>query len=453
MTTPYSFQIRGARQIARFGGRALLADEMGLGKTFQALLYLNRHPEAMPAVVVCPASLKLNWEREASVHFGIHAEVCDGKKPWADTEISRRVIPDITVISYNLLHPWMQALKRLNPRAVILDECHYLINTASMRTKMTRVLCKGVPHVLALSGTPMVNRPAELWPVLNILRPDLWPKFQEFGERYCRPRWRPWGWEYKGASRLGELNEVLLREVMIRRLKGEVLQELPEQVRCVVPLRIDNRREYEEAESDFIRWLAAKDVNRAKRAATAEQLTKLGYLKRLAGQLKAPHTVRWVEEWLEGGAKLVLFGVHNNVLDPIYQRFRKLAVKVDGSTPLRERELYVRQFQRNKKTRLFVGNIIAAGTGITLTEGSAVAFAEYDWVPGNHSQAEKRIDRIGQRNCTQSFWLTAKGTIEERLAKVLQDKSSVANQALDGGRNDQLDVMDLMLEEFSKGAP
>lgn len=203
-TTPRAFQIDGVLKIEEFSGRALLADSMGLGKTIQSLMWLDRNlPPDRSAVVVCPASLKWNWEAEAWKHWRVRAEVLSGSRP------SRLPFRRLYVINYDVLGPWITELKRLDPFAVIYDECQALRNRSTNRTLACKRMAKGVPHLIAVSGTPIENKPIEFWPVLNMLDEAYWEPYSVFGHKYCGAKKTRWGWTYDGASRLKELHKRL----------------------------------------------------------------------------------------------------------------------------------------------------------------------------------------------------------------------------------------------------
>ena len=212
---------------------------------------------------------------------------------------------------------------------------------------------------------------------------------------------------------------------MIRRLKKDVLKELPEKTRVIVPLNIDIKK-YVQAEIDFIKLGEVKK---------AIQLVKLGYLKRLAAELKMKLVISWIDNFLgESDGKLIIFGIHKIIIKELQEHYSKISVVVDGSVSHSKRQDAVKQFQENNETRLFIGNIQAAGTAITLTAADTVAFVELDWVPGNHTQAEDRAHRIGQKNNVTVYYLIAKGTIEEDLCKIIQKKAKIISSILDGGK-------------------
>lgn len=450
MTVPYSYQLEDVRKIHKLGGRILLAWEQGLGKSFGTLLYMHRHPEVLPTVVVCPASIKWQWASEASRHFGMRSEVLEGTKP--DERIGA-IVPPLTIINYDILHAWMDYLKTLNPQMVVLDEVQYITTRTTRRSKQCRLLCKGVPKILELSGTPLLNRPAELWHPLNLLRPDLFTTFYPFAMKYCNPKKTPWGWDFRGASNLTHLHNTLCNGdgVMIRRRKEDVLKQLPSKIRSVIPIPIENRKEYDAAVKDFLGWLAKKSINKALRAAKSQSLVKLGYLKRMAGKLKLPLAMQWVDDFLANGdQKIVLFAVHKDIISTLQKRYKPICVAVDGSTANKNRQHAVRQFQGKDSCRVFIGNIKAAGVGLTLTAASTVAFLELDWVPGVHAQAEDRIHRIGQKETAQCVYLVAHDTIESKLCEVLQTKQKTLSAVLDGGKGDNLNVFDQLINKLEE---
>ena len=451
MTIPYQYQIEGAQAMHDFGGRVLLADEMGLGKSLETLLYAQLHPKARPILIVCPASLKWNWAHEVTLHTNLRSEILEGTKPGKEGLL--KTCP-ILIINYDILGAWLFFLLELQPQLLILDEVHYIKNRFSKRSKAVKILCKQIPHVLALSGTPLTNRPVELWPVLNCLRPDLYPSFMAYGQRYCGPRRVPWGsgWEFKGATHLGELHRSLLQKVMIRRRKADVLSQLPEKQRITVALAISDRKQYDYAVQDFISWLAQYDPAKLSSAQRAERLVRMGYLKRLAGLLKLTFVMDWIDDFLEDSdGKLVLFALHKKVIRGLAKRYHNLCIVVDGSITGKERQLSVQKFQSNSATRLFIGNLKAAGVGLNLTAATTVAFAEMSWTPGEHVQAEDRCHRIGTKSAVSVYYLIGKDTVEEYLAKLIQEKHQSLNSVLDNGRvQHSLDIFDQLSKAILK---
>jgi SWI/SNF-related matrix-associated actin-dependent regulator 1 of chromatin subfamily A len=464
VTSPYIYQIKAAREIYQKQGKALVAYEMGLGKCLISLLMLHRHPDWFPAVVVSPSGLKYTWERESATHFGFRAEVLNGTFPPPEGSISAPA--RLQVVSYNLLGKirskytgpgWLNYLKKYKPQLVILDEVgSHLTNRNSKATRAVRELCREVPHVLALSGTPLLNRPAELWPILNILRPDLFPSFGAFAFRYCAAHQNLFGhWDYSGSSNLEELHALLRDTVMLRKLKSEVLSELPPRTSSVVPVELQDFKQYHKAEQDFIAWLMEQGPSLAVKAGVATALTRTGYLRRLSGELKLPAVIQWVDGFLrESDRKLVIFAVHKKVIAALKKHLGGTCVVVDGSTQLKTRQAHVEAFQGHKGPRVFIGNIQAAGTGLTLTASSTVLFAEIDWVPANMIQAACRVDRIGQVYPVNIYYAVAQRTLEENIVRLLHRKQKVISAVLDGGsQTDDLSTFAELLGELYQLAP
>ncbi len=430
-TELFPYQLEGVQRIERFNGRSLVADEMGLGKSLEVLTYLHRNKGTMPAVVVCPASVKYVWEHEALIHFDHRASVLEGTKPSRNGEFRER--PKLTILNYDILQYWLPYLKRLKPKTIILDECQSVANRGTIRTKKSRELCRGVPHVIALSGTPLTSRPAQLWTTLNIIRPDLYPSFFAFGHRYCGAKRTFWGWDFNGATKIPELHQHLISHLMIRRRKCDVLKDLPEKIRQIVPCDLSDRDEYNHAERDFLGWLRNENAAKLAGAKRATAMVKVGYLLRLVAKLKLKSVVRWSNQFFrETDEKLILFATHRKMIEALQRRCKVKSVTIDGGVSGPKRKAVVEQFQKDSKTRLFIGNIRAAGVGINLTAASNVVFAELDWVPGNLTQAEDRPHRIGQKKTVWIYYLVAGGTIEERLCKVLWKKQGVTQSVLDG---------------------
>jgi SWI/SNF-related matrix-associated actin-dependent regulator 1 of chromatin subfamily A len=437
------------RRIWRFNGNALLADEMGLGKTLQALMFAHELGEG-PILIICPAGAKWHWKNQAWEHIRLKAGVLEGRIPRRNWRPHTKCI----IINYDILKKWIPLLRRMRPILTIVDECHKISNPRTQQTKHTRLLCRLSKYKILISGTPLTNRPAELFPALNILRPDRFPSFHSYAERYCRPQLKPWGWEYKGATHLEELHRRLRKWCMIRRLKSQVLKDLPAKTRSVIPLDITNkdRKEYEEAEANFVKWLSKKSRRLALRAAKAERLVKMGYLKRLAARLKMKQVIAWIDNFLqETDEKLLVFGIHKSVLRELYERYKHQSVIVTGEITGRKRVHAQDLFNKNKRYRLFFGNIDAAGVQWSCTSASTTLFVEIGWVPGKHTQAEDRthgIKRGRKGYVSQSYYLVAKGTIEERLCELVQEKQRVLEETLDGIASDSsgLNIFDQLTE-------
>lgn len=439
------FQKTGVEFIEVKEGRVLIADEMGLGKTAQALAWLALHPKERPAVVVCPASLKFNWLEEINKWMkkpGM-VQVLSGRKP----QKNKAIYGDIIIINYDILpnkyikkgkrmieQPftgWVDYLLERKPKVVVLDESHYIKNSKAMRTKAACKLAKHCSNLICLTGTPILNRPVEIFNTLNAIDASLFPSFWRFAQRYCGAKHNGWGWNFNGASRTKELNQ-LLSHIMIRRTKKEVLSELPDKQRTTIPLELANKKEYQQIKNNFLAWLIdKKGTQAAKKASKVEQLTKVEYLKQAAARGKLKAAIKWIENVIEN-EKLVVFATHKEIIDQLTNHFDKEAVKIDGSTTQAKRKEAVDRFQKDSKVKLFIGNIKAAGVGITLTAASKVAFLELPWTPGELIQAEDRCHRIGQKNAVNIYYLVGLDTIDSYIANLLKEKAEVIEKVVDG---------------------
>ncbi len=448
--------------------RTFLADQMGLGKTVEALATVQA-AGAYPALVVCPASLKLNWAREARRWLpGRSVQVLHG-----GSAVVQGVPPeaDITIVNYDVLGKHVGALVKRGFQGLVLDESHYARNDRAQRTKLCIRVSRGVPLRLLLSGTPMLNRPGELVPQLRILdRLDDMGGYRHFMHRYAGA-YRNWHERHSGGPRkgeprnLGELNRKLRATCYLRRTKDEVLPELPAKQRAVVPMQLDNCREYERALRDVVRFLGeaaendrrrvAEAVERHKaatgeepdpaamrrirsrvragaeaRAERARQLVEIEALKITAARGKLEAIARWVDDFLESGEKLVLFGWHREIVDTLAHRFG--VPKITGDNSAAGRQAAVDRFQGDPATRLLVCNVRAGGVGLTFTAASNVAFCELGWTPAEHDQAEDRCHRIGQTGSVNAWYLLAEDTIDAQIHALIEKKRATVDAATEG---------------------
>jgi len=437
------FQRAGVQYLLR-QRRSFLADEQGLGKTVEALAAIEVD-SAYPAIVVCPASLKLNWMREigrwlparsTQMLHGNHGAVADA---------------DVTVVNSDIVGSRLEALTALAPRAVVLDESHYCKSPGAKRTQAAQRLCAAVAReglVLALTGTPLMNRPPELISQLRILG-----RLGDFGSG------AQFGQRFRGPDAHQRLHWHLRARCFARRLKAEVLPQLPAKTRTVVPVALDNEPEYRLAEEDVIAWLRSQPLDlheldaKVARALRAERLVRLNALKRLAARGKLHAALHWIHDFLSSGERLIVFARHREIQHAVLKRFPK-ALHVLGEDSQRARDQAVRAFQDPDTTgnQLIVCSIEVAGQGITLTRSSNVAFLELDWTPAKHDQAEDRCHRIGQQDAVNATYLLAADTIDETIATLLERKRAVIGAVTDGREEDERGVVDALVEEL-RGEP
>ena len=425
---------------------ALIADEMGLGKTIQAIGVMNaRERKAVfPALVVCPATLKLNWEREI--------------KKWLMHDVTVGVaqgsfVPptDIVIINYDILWKHREMLLEWKWRLLVADEAHYAKTLSfrkgnawmgSMRAKALAMLAESVPAKLFLTGTPVANRPKDLWPLLAMLDPERWPKtgFFRYAMRYCNAHKEYAGrgtvWNFDGISRSDELQAKLRSTVMIRRLKTEVLKELPAKSRTMVTLPASKKALAAEAEltggmqmalSDD--WAGAAASLGMSSAATLAAISEARHQTALA---KVGDVVQFCKEVLEAEEKLIVFAHHKDVVAGLREGLADFnPVTIVGDDTMKGRQESVDSFQTDKKIRVVIANMKAGGTGLTLTAARTVVFAELDWTPAVVTQAEDRAHRIGQESSVQVYHVVLDGSLDAMLAKMLVEKQDQADAALD----------------------
>lgn len=426
--------------------RAFLADEQGLGKTVEALATLQAD-EAFPAVVVCPANLKLNWRREAEAWLpGRSVQVLSGLATGAEEPAA-----DVTIVNYDILAARLAGLLAQQPRAVVIDEAHYCKNATAKRTQAVQQLTAGVAQdaiVLALSGTPVVNRPAELIAQLRIIG-----RLAEFGSG------AQFSARFKGADAHQRLHWHLRARCFVRRLKRDVLPQLPAKTRAVVPIELDNHAEYRLAESDLLAWLRSQPLDlreldaKVAAALRAERLVRLNALKLLAARGKLAGALAWIHDFRSSGERLVVFARHREVQHAVVERFPG-ALHILGDDPPARREQALHDFQAPDcaENQLIVCSMEVAGQGLTLTRSSNVAFLELDWTPAKHDQAEDRCHRIGQQDAVTAYYLLAAETVDETIATLLERKRSVIEAVTDGREEDEEAVLDALVREL-RGAP
>ena len=438
----FEYQKRGVAFIEHRGGRALIGDEMGLGKTAQALAWVQMHPEINKILIVVPASLKLNWRNELQMWTTRNrVEILSG-------QTGGTISGDVVIINYDVLTNWHGSIVSWKPNVIIADEIHYTKNNKAKRTKALKSLAKIVPHFIALSGTPIVNRPVEFLNAIKMVDNTMFPNQWEFLKRYCGARNNGFGWDFSGATNTDELHKLLTKSIMIRRLKKDVLKDLPDKIRSFTPCEINNYAEYDAADRDFISYLKiTKGQEAAVKASSAELLSQIEVLKQLAVQGKMEQAVSWIRDFLDSGEKLVVFATHRFVIDRLFKEFAG-AVKIDGGVGQVDRQKAVERFQTDPDTRLFIGNIKAAGVGLTLTAASNVAFLELPWTPGELIQAEDRCHRIGQKDTVNIYDLLAEGTIEQDIARLLDKKRKVLDSVLDGTATDSDGLLTELIKNY-----
>lgn len=435
----------------------IIADEMGLGKTVQAIGVINASPDIKRVLIACPASLKLNWRNECTKWLTRPTLVNVWPKQHAVASAGEL---QIDVINYDIL-------KKLPKDAawdlLILDEAHYVKNPKAARSKLVKELRKRCTRVLSLTGTPILNRPIELWPLLQLTDPETWDPagfvkgrdvaagegagFFRFAKRYCNAHTvyhgRTSHWDFTGSSNLPELQERLRSSCMVRRLKADVLKELPPKRRQTIELEIEG---YEDEDLDLGDMSDSWDEIPLRELNRRVQFTDISRVRRENAVRKVPAVVEHVTDAFESSGKIILFAHHREVIEALRDGLAQFnPVVIDGSTPIETRQANVTRFQTDDSCRLIIGSIGAMGVGLTLTASSHVIFAELDWTPANVTQAEDRAHRIGQLESVLVQHLVAKGSLDARMVELLIQKQEIADLALDEETLD--DVSDRALVE------
>ena len=436
----YPFQLEGV-EFLKARKVALLADDMGLGKTAQAITAI-KELKARRVLIVCPASVKYNWKFEFSL-WGLGArsiQIVEGRF----AKISPKA--EIVIINYDLLsspgiyHQLTSTIFSVG----VFDESHYMKTRSAMRTKA--VLLRGgiasrCVYKWFLTGTPVLNRPIELYPLLKATRPDaIYPftSYTSFAKRYCSGYFDGYQYNDRGASNIPELAEKLKSSgFMLRRLKDEVLKDLPEKQYQVLPVHVDNMKFYESKDFTFakgeVKHLKFSDICGG----------DLGQIAKLRHQLaidKFPTIKKHLTDLFEIKEKVVVFAHHRDMISMLNDAFQEMQPAiVRGGISAEKKHEEVQRFQTDPKCRLFIGNIQAAGTGITLTAADIAVFAEIDWVPGNIFQAVDRIHRIGQdRGVLIQFFVVENSLEEYMLQTVVFKKDTIEKLIGDSGRGNGL---------------
>ncbi len=414
----------------------LIGDEMGLGKTIQAIGVINA-TAPKTVLVVCPASLKINWKNEMTKWLVADRDIQivngGGEQIPAN--------PDVIIINYDVLSKHKDAINARTWDLVIMDEAHYIKNNTAARTKVA-VGIKANRKVV-LTGTPITNRPIELQPIAGYLDPVTFGNYFKFGVRYAGAHQinigRKTVWDFNGSSNLDELQRVLRQSFMIRRKKDEVLKELPEKVRQIIVLPNSDysdqiKKEFETL-ADAVDETSSEDIE-------FEQMSGVRHETALAKVNDVVTHVAAIDH------QVVVMAHHKDVVDGIkagLEAAGKSVVTLTGDCNQAHRQNAVETFQAGNAD-VFIGTIGAAGVGITLTSASHVVFAELDWVPGNMSQAEDRCHRIGQDSSVLVQHLVVDGSIDARLAQVLVGKQRVLDKALDNVVVNNISIEDIALD-------
>jgi SWI/SNF-related matrix-associated actin-dependent regulator 1 of chromatin subfamily A len=428
--------------------RFILADDMGLGKTTSTII-AALETGAKKILIVCPASLKINWEREIANYSDRPVYIAEGKKYSTDA--------DFVIVNYDILKNFHDIKDNKNSlfiqsnfELVVLDEAHMISNAQAQRTKIINNFVKQIKRVWLLTGTPMTSRPMNYYNLLSIIESPVAQNWMAYAIRYCQGYQFRAGnrkvWNVTGASNLEELRDRTSKQIL-RRLKEDVL-DLPDKIITPVYLRTSSK-EYKELMGEYYEW-----VNNKKEGSSSltVQFSKLMKVRKVIANEKVKQTIEFVENIIEQGKKVIIFTNFTDTLQLIHNHFGKESVYLDGSCNKVQRQFAVDQFQDNEKIKVFVGNLKAAGVGLTLTSAEVVIMNDLSFVPAEHAQAEDRAYRYGQKNNVLVYYPIFENTIEGVIYDILNKKKKVIGTVMGDEVSDNAgDVVEEILDLINMG--
>ena len=427
--------------------RFILADDMGLGKT-TATIIAALETGAKKILIICPASLKINWQREIENYSDRTVYIAEGKKFSTES--------DFVIVNYDILknfHDMKDKDKSLLNQSefelVILDEAHMISNPQAQRTKIINHYVKNIKRAWLLTGTPMTSRPMNYYNLLNIIESPVAQNWMAYAIRYCQGYQFTTGnrkvWNVTGASNLEELRDRTSKQIL-RRLKEDVL-DLPDKIISPVYLRLKSK-EYEELMGDYYDWF---DNKKDESSSLTVQFSKLMKVRKVIANEKTKQTIEFAENIIEQGKKVIIFTNFTDTLQTIYQHFGKQAVYLDGSCSKPHRQHAVDEFQDNEKIKVFVGNLKAAGVGLTLTAAEVVIMNDLSFVPAEHAQAEDRAYRYGQKSNVLVYYPLYENTIEGAIYDILNRKKEIIRTVMgDEQPENSGDVVEEILSLINK---
>jgi SWI/SNF-related matrix-associated actin-dependent regulator 1 of chromatin subfamily A len=421
----------------------ILADDMGLGKTTSAVI-ASMESEVKKILIVCPASLKINWQREIKQYTDRKVLIVEGRK-WGSTF-------DYYIINYDIIKNYHTTDKSedsddykllVNEKfdLAIVDEAHYISNATANRTRLLNDVLETIPKVWLLTGTPMTSRPINYFNLLKIVESPLTLNWQSYVRRYCKGYQFNVGnrkvWNTSGASNLDELRE-RTKNLVLRRMKTDIL-DLPEKI--VTPVFVElTSKMYDEELEDFTRISNDKKDDET----ITVTLNRLMKIRQLIAYEKIPYTCELIDKCIEQGKKVIVLTNFTMTLDMIHEKYKKIAVTLDGRMNKDKRQENVDRFQTDDKIKVFIGNIKAAGVGITLTAAEVVIMNDLSFVPADHSQGEDRAYRYGQKNSVLVYYPVFENTIEKVIYNILQKKKGVIDQVMGDGEYSESFSKDLI---------
>ena len=441
-----NFQKEGLDFLLKSSGNALLADEMGLGKTVQTLAYLASEKQAFPALVVAPLVTLNNWQREIEKFMkrkSRNGRLVENEVP-TSTIIRRGKTEelgkfDFYIINYDLLFKRLNDLSQLDIRTIVCDEVQYLRSKTTKKYDAVKKLTAlpSIKYRIGLSGTPIYNRGSEIWPIVDILRPGLLGNFNEFCEYFCYVNEK--GKAIVLKSKRESLRNQLQKHVMLRRRKTDVLKELKDKVRYKEVIDADTNYYFNELDRIWKKLEEEqKDAESAFDKSSSYQRA-IQSERQAAGIAKLPHVINFVTNIMEIEESVVVFCHHRSIHNLLHQNLSDFSpVSIIGGQSDKVRQEQIDKFQ-NGESKLMIAGLRAGNVGINLHRAKYVIFAELDWSPAIHRQAEDRLHRIGQKNTVFAYYLIGNGTLDNHVANVLVDKSYEIDSIMDGNNSENFE--------------
>jgi SWI/SNF-related matrix-associated actin-dependent regulator 1 of chromatin subfamily A len=440
---PLSHQKEAIEKLAG-SKRFILADDMGLGKTTSTII-AALESGAKKVLIICPASLKINWSREIENYTDKSIYICEGKNFSSDH--------DFVIVNYDIIKNFhdikdKETSQIINSKfdLVVIDEAHYIKNSQAQRTKLINHFVKNINRVWLLTGTPITSRPIDYYNLLSLVESPVAQNWMAYVIRFCEGYQFRAGqrkvWNVNGASNLDELRERTSKQIL-RRLKTDVL-DLPEKIISPIYLRLKSK-EYENLMGEYFDWFRN---NKEESSSLTIQFSKLMKVRQVIAEEKISQTIELAENILEQGKKVIIFSNFTEPLKRIHEHFGKMSVYLDGSTSKPARQKAVDDFQDNDKVKVFCGNIKAAGVGITLTSAEVVIFNDLSFVPSDHSQAEDRAYRYGQKNSVLVYYPLFENTIEGAIYDILIRKKGIFETVM-GDNLDRGSIAELILNSIN----
>ena len=448
---PYPYQLEGIQrglELKRF----INGDDMGLGKTMQSIATINI-ANAFPCLVICPNIVKINWEREWTKFTDKKAMILTDSVRDSWPFFYQTGLNQVFIVNYESLKKYFVHRIKLRqgrngkPTFTLRDvEFKNTINISTQQAKFTKGISAGKEWVMGLTGTPVVNKPKDLYSQLAIInRLDDFGGYKKFVERYCSGP--------NEASNLKELNFNLWNTSFFRREKAKVLTDLPEMTRQILTVDIDNRKEYLDAENDLIKYLIKyKDATDEKiqKAMRGEVMVRIGILRDIAARGKLKSAVDFVTDFLENDQKVVIFCNLHDIVDRLVKAFPK-AVCITGRQNMQEKQYSIDKFVKDPQTKVAICSIKAASAGVDGLQKSCsnVLFIEEPWTAADRDQAESRVHRNGLKNGATMYHMHGKDTIDEKMWQIIEEKSKISYAVMGGEDNVQTNIVDMMANLFN----